>query len=71
MQPRRALSLHEYQNMKILKEFGLEVPRGEVAETVEQARVITVGFGESLVACVCVCVCVCVFCHMYTALVIQ
>lgn len=41
--------MHEYQNMEILKRFGLEVPRGEVAETVEQARVISDKLGGSLV----------------------
>ena len=47
--------MHEHQNMEILKEFGLDVPRGEVAETVEEARAITDRFGESLTAYIRMC----------------
>lgn len=44
-QSTRWLSIHEYQNMSILKEHELVVPRGDVAETVEDVKRITSGFG--------------------------
>jgi succinyl-CoA synthetase beta subunit len=31
------MKIHEYQAKAILKEYGVAVPRGETAETVEQA----------------------------------
>ena len=34
------MKIHEYQGKAILKEFGVPVPAGDVAETPAEARVI-------------------------------
>jgi succinyl-CoA synthetase beta subunit len=36
----RFLNIHEYQGQKLMKNFGLRVPRGDVASTPEEAEKI-------------------------------
>ena len=44
-QQRRLLSLHEYHGLHLLKRAGVNVPRGEVADTAEEARLIAEKIG--------------------------
>jgi len=37
IEKRNAMNIHEYQGKEILKQFGVSVPSGYVAETVEEA----------------------------------
>jgi succinyl-CoA synthetase beta subunit len=41
------MKIHEYQGKAILKKYGVPVPRGEMAETVEQAEAIAKGLFEA------------------------
>jgi len=43
------MKIHEYQAKKILKEFGVKTPKGEVAETPEQAKEIAQKIGPKVV----------------------
>jgi succinyl-CoA synthetase beta subunit len=43
------LKIHEYQAKDILKRFGVDVPRGQVAETPEQAKQIALELGGTVV----------------------
>ena len=43
------MKIHEYQAKKILSDFGVPVPRGEVAETPAQARAISSRLGGEVV----------------------
>jgi succinyl-CoA synthetase beta subunit len=43
------LKLHEYQSKRIFAEFGVPIPRGDVATTPEQARRITARLGKRVV----------------------
>src|SRR5438132_9643546 len=43
------MKVHEYQAKAILREFGVPVPRGEVAETPAEARAIAVRLGGRVV----------------------
>ncbi len=43
------MKIHEYQAKKILKEFGVKIPKGEVAETPEQAKEIAQKIGPRVV----------------------
>jgi succinyl-CoA synthetase beta subunit len=43
------MKIHEYQAKVILREFGVDVPRGEVAETPAQARAIAQKLGGRVV----------------------
>jgi succinyl-CoA synthetase beta subunit len=43
------MKIHEYQAKVILREFGVDVPRGEVAETPAQARAIAQTLGGRVV----------------------
>jgi succinyl-CoA synthetase beta subunit len=43
------MKIHEYQAKKILSDFGVSVPQGEVAETPAQARVISSRLGREVV----------------------
>lgn len=44
---RRHLSLHEHLSMGILSKYGVNVPRGEIAITPEQARDVADKFGKT------------------------
>eukprot|EP00731_Ephydatia_muelleri_P030062 Em0021g585a len=48
-QPSRSLSVHEYYSMQLLKEYGLNVPRGNVAQTPEEAAEIARTLGGDVV----------------------
>jgi len=39
------LSLHEYQCIKLLKDAGVHVPRGEVASTAGEVRKLVESYG--------------------------
>jgi succinyl-CoA synthetase beta subunit len=43
------MKIHEYQAKKILSDFGVPVPQGEVAETPAQSRVISARLGREVV----------------------
>jgi succinyl-CoA synthetase beta subunit len=43
------MKIHEYQAKAILREFGVPVPQGDVAETPEQARAIAAKLGGKVV----------------------
>jgi succinyl-CoA synthetase beta subunit len=43
------VKIHEYQAKAILREFGVAVPKGEVAETPTEARQIAAGLGSRVV----------------------
>jgi succinyl-CoA synthetase beta subunit len=43
------LKLHEYQSKRIFADFGVPIPRGDVATTPEQARRITARLGKRVV----------------------
>lgn len=43
------MKIHEYQGKEILKKFGVAVPRGELAETAEQAKRIAAELGGTVV----------------------
>ncbi len=43
------MKIHEYQAKKILSDFGVPVPQGEVAETPAQARAISFRLGREVV----------------------
>src|ERR1700757_3385128 len=43
------MKIHEYQAKAILREFGVSVPRGEVAETPAEARAIASRLGGRVV----------------------
>jgi len=43
------MKIHEFQAKKILADFGVAVPQGEVATTVEQARAIATSLGGRVV----------------------
>ena len=43
------MKLHEYQSKRIFAEFGVPIPRGDVATTPEQARRITARLGKRVV----------------------
>ena len=43
------MKIHEYQAKKILSDFGVSIPQGEVAETPAQARVISSRLGREVV----------------------
>ena len=47
-QSRRHISLHEHHSMELMSSFGISVPRGELANTPEQARDITHRLGAAL-----------------------
>lgn len=46
-QQRRHLSLQEYHSLQLLKRAGVNVPKGEVADTAEEARRIASFIGGS------------------------
>ncbi len=43
------MKIHEYQAKEILRSYGVAVPKGEVAETAEEARKIADGIGEKAI----------------------
>ncbi|MFQ6113035.1 MAG: ADP-forming succinate--CoA ligase subunit beta [bacterium] len=43
------MKIHEYQAKEILKEFGVDVPKGRLAETPEQARSVALELGGTVV----------------------
>jgi len=43
------MKIHEYQAKKILSDFGVPVPQGEIAETAAQARAISSRLGREVV----------------------
>ena len=43
------MKIHEYQAKKLLRDYGIPVPRGEVAETPEEARRIATELGGQVV----------------------
>jgi succinyl-CoA synthetase beta subunit len=43
------MKIHEYQAKKLLRDYGIPVPRGEVAETPEEARRIAAELGGQVV----------------------
>ena len=43
------MKIHEYQAKEILKKFGVEVPRGRVASTPEDAKAIAEELGGKVV----------------------
>ena len=43
------MKIHEYQAKELLKKFGVEVPRGQLAETADQARKIAADLGGMVV----------------------
>src|ERR1044072_6336939 len=43
------MKIHEYQAKQILARYGVRVPRGEVADTKEQARAIAEKLGGTVV----------------------
>jgi len=47
MQPRRSLSLHEYQSLGVFQEFGVQIPKIAVAKTVAEAEEKAKGFDGS------------------------
>ena len=58
--PVRKLNLHEAQSANIMRDHGVNTPKGGVAKTPEEAYKV-------LCVCACVCVCVCVVCvHTHT-----
>ena len=42
---RRQLSLHEYHSLKLLERAGVNIPKGQVANTAEEAREIAETIG--------------------------
>ena len=43
------MNIHEYQGKKLLKKYGVAVPRGEVASTPEEAETIARDLGGGVV----------------------
>src|SRR4030043_150422 len=43
------MKIHEYQAKEILKNYGVPIPKGGVAETPEEARKIAEGIGEKVI----------------------
>ena len=43
------MKIHEYQGKAILREFGVPVPSGDVADTPEQAKAIAARLGGKVV----------------------
>src|SRR5947199_9670508 len=45
----RAMKVHEYQAKEILRRYGVPTPRGEVVETIEEARQAAKALGGRVV----------------------
>ena len=43
------MKIHEFQGKQVLKKYGVDVPEGDVAKTVEEAERIAQSLGEKVV----------------------